>query len=194
MRGDVDVFYRIPKDLAYQYVKRHVYRDSVKLAVMKACADHYITRKTAWAVHPLLTEGGYLAIYCDWYNLSEVLRYLHDETWPHDVLLFRSSNRTGIEFQSTYDCVVPVVVAHKEPVPVDRKKPNVFEVEPEDVLQQTAVTLLSATSPGDLIMYIGDSMIAAPVAKQLGREIVVFGNDEVASAAVFDEGVREGVI
>jgi len=180
MRDNRDVLYRVPKDLAYRYLKRYISNDSVKLIVYKSCVDHYIMKKTFWNSMQLLSQDGFFAVQCCFENISRVVELIGEEGYGYDIVIFHGKNIEG---------VILFVFVYKDKKYCKSHVPDVIQYDQESPLQEISFRILNATQYSDLIVYIGDAMVMAPVAKAIGREIVVFGDDPILESVIVDEGV-----
>jgi hypothetical protein len=194
MRGDIDVLYRVAKDLAFRYLKAHIYPSSIKLALYKGCLDMHVTKKTIWNVTPLLTDDGVLAIYCSYNNLSHVTEFLREEDMPHDVLLFHGEHVAAQDFATRTAAAIPFVLVYKTRSLVEKRLPNLVEVKSERVMDEIAHFFLSSVSVQDLSLYIGDAASMAYPAKLMGRNVIVFCNDDMFVSVLLNEGVSENEV
>lgn len=194
MKGDVDVLYRVPKDLAFRFLKAHVYPSSVRLVLYKGCLDMYVTRKTIWNATTLLTDDGVLAIHCNYNNLSHVTEFLREQEMPHDVLLFHGEHVVAQNFATRTAAAIPFVLVYKTRPQVEKRLPNLVEVESDEVLDEIVSFFLSSVRADDLSLYIGDAATMAYPAKLLGRNVIVFGDDPIAVSVLLNEGVSESEV
>jgi hypothetical protein len=192
MRDNRDVLYQVPKDLAYRYLKRYISPETVKLAVYKSCIDNYVMRKTFWNVMPLLCDTGMLAIQCSFHNISRVVDLIEKENYDYDVLYFHGPNVKGLSLHNYYDASVVFVIVYKNGnLNRLQQQSNIIQIDADVPIDEISFKLLLLTHPLDLIIYIGDAMVMARVAKTIGRNIIVFGDDDIFKQNLLDEGVRE---
>jgi len=195
MKGDVDVVYSVPKDLAWKYLKSHVYGETVKLAIYKACVDMYVTRKTIWNTIPLLTKDGLFAIWCNYNNLSYILSFCEEQDLSYDVVLFCGSFIKGQEFKTVYSAAIPFVFVYKdypeENLNTASKGSNIVQLVTDKPVDEIASKLVFTTKVKDVVMFIGDAVAMAPIVKNLCRHVVAFSNESIYVSALLNEGVVE---
>lgn len=195
MKGERNVFYNLPPDLAFQHVGGAVEKSSVALAVCQSCVDNYVTRKTLWKTLPLLQPGGVLAVQCNYRNLSNLLAFADDSCYDWDVVLFSGRSAIGPTMRSYRTALVPfVLLSERQDEPSGQEFPlNLIDVGESDCSSRVAAHLVGHHSDaGDLVIFVGGVSVMAEEARKMGRDVVVFGNDPLVNHCLATFGVVEG--
>lgn len=195
MKGDINVLYRVPKDIAFKYLKMHIYKKSVKFAVFKTCLDMYVTKKTIWNVMTLLSVDGVFALMCNYHNLSHILDFLDNENLSYDVLLFYGDNIEGQNFSQTYSAIIPFIIIHKTISYIQKKSSNIINIKSSgNVFEEIFYYFNRFILPKEISLYIGEMSNLAMNAKKFCHEIVVFDNDLININNLLSEGIIESEV
>lgn len=174
---DLDVLYRIPKDIIWQHVKQFVPPQSVDIIIYKPCIDIYITKKTFWNALTRLKPEGLFCLECEPENVSNVIKLIEDSSYEYCLSYFIGDNRIAI-----------YVLAYTEDTykPESLKSYRISRWE-EDV-PLTIINLVSS----NVIMLLGDATLPfIPIIKDRNKYIVAAGGDDIYSEIAKSEGIRE---
>ncbi len=181
---EIDVLYRVAKDLAWQYINRFVKESSVSLAIYRSCPDQFITKKTIRNAAGRLTPGGIFCIQVLPENMSDIIRLMRELGYKYKVVHFDFT-------WATDESLVSYVLAYKSEV----NNPKIGTLVRLESMEDMACELVNLCDFGDLILCVGDAALAfVDKAKMLGRSVIAFGDDQTFAAAASCQGVREIVL
>lgn len=190
MNYSVDVLYNVAKDLAFRYLKQHVDREVIKLAIYKSCLDQYITKKTLWNIMPLLSSDGVAAVQCNFRNIGELVAFSESEGYHYDVVFFYGQTMRGQVMRNFYIAELPFVLIYKGEKILTERLPNFLPTDDASHVQGVASRLVGMfTDMRDAVLCVGDAIIMAPTVKRLCRHVIAFGDDPAAIAEIRTEGV-----
>ena len=163
---DIDVAYRVNKDIAWQYIKQYVRKNSIKSCTFYACLDNYITKKIIWNTKPLLKGGGFLFIVCNSFNVSTVVNICYENEYDYDLIYCKQSER---HMRMSYydDCITPIVVIHNN----DRNniklykttfsdvRPNFYDIQENNFIEYWSNYMITKHEYGDNALFIGDESL-----------------------------------
>ena len=194
MRGDINVIYNIPKDIAFRYIKMHIYKNSVKFAAYKTCLDMYVTKKTIWNAMTRLSTDGIFVIMCNYHNISHVLDFLDSENLSYDVLLFYGDNIKGQDFFQTYSSIIPFIIIYKSNSYAKIKSSNVIKIKSDNFFLDIFYFFCRFIDPKEISLYIGEISNLAVFARRIGHELIVFDNDLININSLLEEGMIESEV
>ena len=175
---EVDVLYRVPKDLCWQYINRVVRPAAANVIFYRSCIDPYISKKTIWNAVSRIAPGGIFCIVCFPENISDIIRWIGDTDHTHMIVYLIDDMQQ----------VWPVVVVYRSEI----VRPSCGQVKHIRSLDEGIQYLLQRGNFGDTVVLIGDAMLPyIPLVKQLGREVIALGDDELFAMQASDHGVRE---
>lgn len=184
---DLNIIYKISKDLAFKYLKRYVPNNSVNLIIYKSCLDLYITKKTIWNSWLLLDNNGVIAIQANIKNLGDLVAFIEEQGYTYDVVFFHGTFN-GRTMYKYYESVVPFVFLYKNVNKSAITKPNLFFVEGGSLIQAIAHKIINMfTITHNVVLFIGDLICAVSVARNLCRHIIGFGDDQAAIVEIAHE-------
>jgi hypothetical protein len=180
--GDVDVLYRVPTDsICWRYINQHVGRGSVDLAIYKASLDSYSNKKTIWNAIGRLTPNGIFCIQCQTENISDIIRTVKEAGYNYRTVYYQLVHVPGAP-------VLVYLVAYRGKLFEPKLKPMTRV----DTIETIVYTLVQLTDFGSLIMTVGsDTVHFAPIAKNLGRYVISFGDNDYFSQVALDQGMKE---
>jgi hypothetical protein len=180
MGMDLNVVYRIPKDLCWQELKRFVRLGSVRLAVYRTCPDIFITKKTIRKAIDLIRPDGYLCIQTTILDCSDVIRYLKQINCK----FMYSVTFDGLAFHI-------LVVIYKNEI----YKPNLPRIIRIELIEEIIDLLVKLTDYRDVCLMIADGALAyIDKLKALSRYVIAFGNDDFFISSAVKQGLREVVL
>ena len=174
---EVDILYRVPKDLCWKYVKEIAKPNSIGLIYYKACLDPFITNKTIWNTISKLTTEGFMVIECSPETIGNAISAINKIGW-------RYSTIPGIG-KSTWAIFLFVYRA-------DILKPKHGRWIRIDNWDDVAYLVVNLAKLEDIVMIIGDStLLMIPTIKRLGRNIIAMGDDLIYCSIAANEGLCE---
>jgi len=181
--GDVDVLYRVPNDsICWRFINRHVSRESVDLAIFKASLDSYSTKKTIWNAIGRLSPGGIFCVQCQTENISDIIRIIKESGWEYKTVYYQ------LMHVPPKRPVLVYLLIYKNKL----FEPDIPSMTRINTIEVIAQQILGLTDFGSVIMTIGsDTVHFAPIAKNLGRYVISFGDNDYFSQVAMDQGMKE---
>jgi len=178
---DIDVLYRCPKDLCWQYLKQFVLLNSVDIAVYKACLDPYVTKKTFWNTISRIKPNGLFCIECEPENISDVIRLVNDYGYKYSISGIYNDSRLALYIWIYRSNLI---------------KPNIRKLYRINNWEDDIPRILANfVDYGKIVLLLGDATLPFAITmKNLSRYIIAFGDDELYCQAIKMEGVREQII
>lgn len=174
---EIDVVYKIPDLNVWENIKQYVRPHSVDLAVYFTDADLFATKKTIWNATGRISTGGIFFVLCEPENVSDVIRIVAEKSYKYNT----------VHIQVCKSMFIAVIVYKNE---ISKPKcDKLLRINSEDELYNF---IINFSNYGETILFLDSgSLSAGQRAKQMGRNIIGFGNNEVASLVLHYEGVRE---
>ena len=179
---ELDVMYRVPKDLAWQQINRYVHRSSVDLAIYRPCPDLFTSKKTIRNAAGRIAPGGIFCLQCE----PETI------TWTIDIV-----EDCGMKYHVVYEyCVEGYNGQHIRPWVLGYEGGTFDADYKDDVIKITSAkkvgtTMLPFSDFGDTVLCIGNESLPHAIhAKEMGRHVVVFADDQILGLKLHFEGVR----
>lgn len=181
--GDVDVLYRVPNDsICWRYINKHVGRDSVDLAIYKASLDSHSNKKTIWNAIGRLAPGGIFCIQCRTENISDIIRQVKEAGYDYKTVFYQ------LMHVPPKQPVLIYLLVYKNKL----FEPDIKTMTRINTIEMIAHQLLGLVEFGSLVLTIGsDTIHFAPIAKNLGRYVISFGDNDYFSSVARDQGMRE---
>lgn len=180
---EIDVVYKTQDLNIWENIKGRVRPHSVDLAVYFTDADLFTIKKTIWNAIGRISTGGIFFVLCEAENVSDVIRLITEQGWKYKTVY--------LEMEEDPFCIHSVVVAYKNEI----YKPKCVKLLRIKSTENMYNFIINFSDYGQTILFLDSGSLAAAVqAKKLGRSIIGFGNNEVASLILHYEGVREVTI
>jgi hypothetical protein len=179
---ELDVMYKVSKDLAWSYVNRYVHRSSVDLVIYRPCQDTFISKKTIRNAAGRLAPGGIFCLQSE----PEII------TWVIDAI-----EDQGMKYHVVYEYCVegyhgqhirPWILAYKGEAFRPDYKQDVIKI---TSAKKVGTTMLPFSDFGNTILCIGNESLPHAIhAKEMGRHVIVFADDKILGLKLHFEGVR----
>ncbi len=177
---EIDVVYKTQDLNIWENIKGRVRPHSVDLAVYFTDVDLFTTKKTIWNAIGRISTGGIFFVLCETENVSDVIRIVADKDYKYQIVHIEIDKRMFI-----------AVIAYKNEISKP-KCDKLLRINSEDNLYNF---IINFSDYGQTVLLLDSGSLGAAVqAKKLGRSIIGFGNNEVASLILHYEGVREVII
>ncbi len=181
---EIDVLYRVSKDLCHQYINRFVKQESINLAFYRTCHDQYINKKTIWNAASRITPGGIFCIQVGPENISDVIRLVQEQGYKFKVI-YCDCTWALSEGVATY------LLAYKNEI----AKPKINTLLRIDSIEELGQKIICLCAFVDLILCIGDSVLPfVEMSKRLGRTVIAFGDNNVYVESACNQGIREIIL
>lgn len=174
---EIDIVYKTPDLNVWENIKKHVRPHSVDLAVYFTDEDLFTTKKTIWNATGRISTGGIFFILCEPENVSDVIRIINEKSYKYKTVYVQINKGMFI-----------AVVAYKNEISKP-KCDKLLRINNEDKLYSF---IINFSNYGETVLFLDSgSLSAAQCAKKMGRNVIGFGDNEVASLILHYEGVRE---
>lgn len=172
---DIDVLYRIPKDIAWQYINTYISKSSLDLAVFRACPDSFVSKKTIWNLISRLKRTGFICVQCEPEFVSDIIKIFIDKKYNYTVTYFFDENR-----------IYTYVISSK----VKIRNFDIFVK--INSWEDIAYALSNLTQYRFVCTFVGDACIPmAAIFKSLCRRVICFGADNFYCKYLLNNGISE---
>lgn len=178
---DIDVLYEVRKDLCWKYVKKYVDEESVNLILYSACLDNFITKKTFWNAAGRLRPDGIFFVRCYPENVSSVISLAVEKGYKYSVIYrdFFLSNKSNIEIY---------IAIYKN----ELYKPNIESFLRITNIEDLGENFINLTKFNDTVLFLGDDVLAyVQMAKKLSRYVIAFGQNDLYTNKIVNDGVSK---
>lgn len=173
---ELDVIYRIPKDLIWQYINKYVYKNSVNLVLFRTCLDNYTNQKTINKAVSRLSTNGFFCLQVFPENVSYIIKCIENNNLQHQVVYFCTNSN---------DISMFLLCGQN----IKNTQNQIIFVENFSDLEDKLIFLCNT---GDIILLVGDFFIPlAHKCKNFGRHIIGFGNEDCFVSIRKNYSIRE---
>ena len=162
---DLDTLYRVPQDLIFRHLKQDIRHNSLDLAVLCACEDPYISRKTVYNTMPLINRRGIILAKTTYEGISDLLK-------------ISDYSKVIIE-QETANPFVAICNGE-------------YNLDATVVNKNVVDNYVETMSPNANILFAGDRVALHAIrAKQMCNSVMVYCDNHMFCVKLKNEGLKE---